>query len=291
MEPDREKLREAGRIHAEVSETARDMVEEGAPLLELAEVVEEEIRDEGGAPAFPVNISRDEEAAHATPSRGDEETFGEEMVNVDIGVHVDGWIADAAFTVDLSGRNEIVEASRDALESALDRVEAGVSTAELGNAIEETIDGYGYNPVYNLTGHGLGEYQQHTSPSVPNRGVDQGVTLEQGDVIAIEPFATDGGGKVKEGGDEEIYSLQDTDARVRSRRARELVETVSDEYRTLPFAKRWIDDDRLDMSLRRLKSTDVVEGYPVLKEDEGYFVSQAEHTVMVEEDGCEITTE
>lgn len=266
------------------------MVEEGASLLELAETVEDEIRAEGGAPAFPVNISRDEEAAHATPARDSDETFGEEMVNVDIGVHVDGWIADAAFTVDLSGNGELVEASREAVEAAVERVEAGVSTAELGTVIEETIEGYGYTPVYNLTGHGLGEYEQHTSPSVPNRGVDQGVTLESGDVIAIEPFATDGTGKVKEGGDEEIYSLQDPDARVRSRRARQLVESVAEEYRTLPFAKRWLDNDRLDMSLRRLKSTDVVEGYPVLKEDDGFYVSQAEHTVIVEEDGCEVTT-
>ena len=287
---DIEKHREAGRIHSVVSETAREMVEEGASLLELAETVEDEIREEGGAPAFPVNISRDEEAAHATPSRGDEETFGEEMVNVDIGVHVDGWIADAAFTVDMSGNDELVEASRAAVDAAVEKVEAGVSTAELGRVIEETIDGYGYNPVYNLTGHGLGEYEQHTSPSIPNRAVDQGITLEAGDVIAIEPFATDGRGKVKEGGNEEIYSLQDPDARIRSRGARELVETVQDEYRTLPFAKRWLDDDRLDMNLRRLKSSDVVEGYPVLKERDGYFVSQAEHTVIVEEDGCEVTT-
>ena len=287
---DVESLREAGRIHSEVSETAREMVEEGASLLELAETVEDEIRAEGGAPAFPVNISRDEEAAHATPARDDDATFGEEMVNVDIGVHVDGWIADAAFTVDMSGNDGIVEASQAALDAALETVEAGVSTAEIGEAIEDSIDGYGYNPVYNLTGHGLGEYQQHTSPSVPNRGVDQGVTLNEGDVVAIEPFATDGGGKVKEGGDEEIYSLQNPDARVRSRRARDLVETVTEEYHTLPFAKRWIDNDRLDMSLRRLKSTDVIEGYPVLKEDEGFYVSQAEHTVIVEEDGCEVTT-
>ncbi len=285
-----EKHREAGRIHKKVTETARDMVKEGASLLELAETVEQEIRDEGGAPAFPVNISRDEEAAHATPSRDDDDTFGEEMVNIDIGVHVDGWIADAAFTVDMSGNDELVEASRAAVNAAVERVEAGVSTAELGRVIEETIDGYGYNPVYNLTGHGLGEYEQHTSPSVPNRAVDQGVTLEAGDVIAIEPFATDGRGKVKEGSAEEIFSLQDPDARVRSRNARDLVETVKEEYRTLPFAKRWLDDNRLDMSLRRLKASDVVEGYPVLKERDGFFVSQAEHTVIVEEDGCEVTT-
>ncbi|MDY6780589.1 MAG: type II methionyl aminopeptidase [Halobacteria archaeon] len=289
-EPDYEKHREAGEILSEVREEAASTVEVGASLLEVAETAEEAIRDAGAKPAFPVNISRDEEAAHATPSRDDDETFGEEMVNLDIGVHVDGWIADSAVTVDLSGNDELAQASRDALDAALDTVEAGVSTAEIGRVIEETVKGHGYNPVYNLTGHGLGEYTQHTSPNIPNRGVDKGVELEEGMVVAIEPFATDGSGKVEEGSSKEIFSLNQTDPRVRSRRARELVETVQEEYRTLPFAKRWLPDDRLDMNLRKLESSDVVHGYPVLKEDEGNLVSQAEHTVIVEEDGCEITT-
>lgn len=286
---DLEKHREAGGILKEVREEAADRVEEGASLLELAEFAEDTIREMDGRPAFPVNISRNEEAAHATPSRDSEEVFGEDMVNLDVGVHIDGWIADTAVTVDLSGHPELVEASREAVEAAIDVVEAGVNTAEVGRVIEDTIEGYGYNPVYNLTGHGLGEYEQHTSPSIPNRGVDQGVELEEGMVIAIEPFATDGGGKVEEGGSTEIYSLNELGTRVRSRRGRELVELVEDEYRTLPFAKRWLPED-LDVNLRRLEARDVFHGYPVLREDEGRLVSQAEHTVIVESGGCEVTT-
>ncbi|MFB6282665.1 MAG: type II methionyl aminopeptidase [Halobacteria archaeon] len=285
-----EKNREAGRILSKVRAEAVDMVDVGVSHLEVAETVEETIRDEGAAPAFPVNISIDEEAAHATPKPGDDGTFGEEMINLDIGVHVDGWIADSAVTVDLSGHPEIEEASAEALDAALETVEAGVSTADVGAAIEETIEGYGLNPVYNLTGHGLGEYEQHTSPSIPNRAVDQGVELEEDMVIAIEPFATDGSGHVDQGSSKQIYSLNEPGARVRSRRVRDLLEEIEEEYSTLPFAKRWLESDRLDMNLRRLESNDVIEGYPVLKEDDGKYVSQKEHTVIVEENGCEVTT-
>jgi methionyl aminopeptidase len=284
-----EKHREAGEILATVRDEAAARVEVGASHLELAEWTEDRIRELGGEPAFPVNISIDEEAAHATPSRDDESTFGEEMINLDIGVHVDGWLADTAVTVDLSGNDELAEAPAAALDAALDVVEAGVETGEIGGVIEETIDGYGYNPVVNLTGHGLGHWEQHTPPNIPNRAVSQGIELEVGDVVAIEPFATDGGGKVSEGGEEEIYALE-REASVRNRAARDALETIVEEFRTLPFAARWLDTPRAEMALRRLEQQGVVHGYPVLKEDDGYLVSQKEHTIIVTEDGCEVTT-
>ncbi|PSQ41199.1 type II methionyl aminopeptidase, partial [Halobacteriales archaeon QS_9_68_42] len=240
-------------------------------------------------PAFPVNISIDEEAAHATPTPDDNATFGEEMVNLDIGVHVDGWLADTAVTVDLSGHADLAEAPEEALEAAIEVVEPGVETGEIGAEIESVIDGYGYNPVVNLTGHGLGHWEQHTEPNVPNRAVGQGVELEAGDVVAIEPFATDGGGKVTEGAHEEIYSLE-REASVRNRQAREALEQIVEEFKTLPFARRWLDTSRAKMALRRLEQQNVVHGYPVLKEQDGSLVSQREHTVIVTEDGCEVTT-
>ncbi|MDY6775608.1 MAG: type II methionyl aminopeptidase [Halobacteria archaeon] len=285
-----EKHREAGEILVEVREEAADSVEPGVPLLEVAETAEERIRQLGGEPAFPVNISRNEEAAHATPSRDDETEFGDDMVNLDIGVHVDGWIADSAVTVDMTGNTDLAEAPEKALEAAIDVVEAGVSTAEIGRVIEETINDEGFNPVYNLTGHGLDEYEQHTSPSIPNHAVDQGVTLDEGDVVAIEPFATDGTGRVNEKGSAEIYSLVEPDARIRSNAARDLLSTINDDYGTLPFAKRWLPPKRLDMTVSRLERRDIVHSYPTLSEDEGCLVSQAEHTVVVEEDGCEVIT-
>jgi methionyl aminopeptidase len=284
-----EKHREAGEILAEVRDEAAQKVEVGASHLEVAEWAEDRIRELGGEPAFPVNISIDEEAAHATPSVDDESTFGEEMVNLDIGVHVDGWLADTAVTVDLSGNAELAEASEQALEAALDVVEAGVSTGDIGAEVEDVIEGYGFNPVVNLTGHGLGHWEQHTSPNIPNRAVSQGATLEAGDVVAIEPFATDGSGKVKEGSEEEIFALE-REASVRNRQARQALEQIVDEFKTLPFATRWLETSRAEMALRRLEQNGVVHGYPVLKEQEGYLVSQKEHTIIVTEDGCEVTT-
>ncbi|AXG05082.1 type II methionyl aminopeptidase [Haloplanus rubicundus] len=284
-----EKYRQAGEALRTVLDEAAEMIEPGVTHLEVAEHAEARIDELADGAAFPVNISVDEEASHSTPARDDETTFGEEMVCLDVGVHVDGYIADAATTVDLSGNPEMVEAAEEALDVAIDAVAPGVDTGTIGAEIEDVIRGYGYTPVLNLSGHGVAQWDAHTGPSVPNRGVDHGAELQVGDVIAIEPFATDGRGKVSEGNKEEIYGLE-RERSVRNRQARQVLEQVTEEYRTLPFAARWIDVPRAEMALRRLKQQDVIHGYPVLKEEEGRLVSQAEHTVIVTEDGCEITT-
>jgi len=284
-----EKCREAGEILAQVRDEAAERVEVGVSHLEVAEWAEDKIRELGGEPAFPVNISIDEEAAHATPERDDDATFGEEMVNLDIGVHVDGWLADTAVTVDLSGQDELAAASAEALDAALEVAGPGVDVGQIGAAVEDVIEGYGFNPVVNLTGHGLGHWEQHTAPNIPNREVAQGATLSPGDVVAIEPFATDGRDKVQEGSSEEIFALE-REGSIRDRNARQVLDQVTEEFKTLPFAARWLDSPRAKMALRRLKQQDMVHGYPVLKEQDGKFVSQKEHTVIVTEDGVEVTT-
>ena len=190
-----ENCREAGRILAQVRDEAAERVEVGTNYLELTEWVEERIDELGGNSAFPLNISVDHEAAHGAAGIDDDRTIGEEMVKLDIGVHIDGWLADTAITVDFTGNDDLLAAAEDALDAAVDTVEAGVHTGEIGAAIESAIDGYGYNPVVNLTGHGLGHWDQHVSPNIPNREVSQGTELDVGDVVAIEPFATDGTGK------------------------------------------------------------------------------------------------
>ncbi|WP_436907618.1 type II methionyl aminopeptidase [Halosimplex marinum] len=284
-----EKCREAGEILAQVRDEAAERVEVGTGYLEISEWAEDRIRELGGEPAFPVNVSVDEEAAHGAAGPDDDREIGEDLVKLDIGVHIDGWLADTAVTVDLAGESELTEAAAEALDAALDVVEPGVETGEIGAAIEETIEGYGYNPVVNLTGHGLGHWEQHTTPNIPNRAVEQSAELEVGDVVAVEPFATDGGGKVQEGSQEEIFALE-REGSVRDRSARQALDQITEEFRTLPFAARWLDVRRPKMALRRLQRQDIVHGYPVLKEDEGRMVSQKEHTIIVTEDGCEVTT-
>ena len=283
-----EKYRQAGEALRTVLDEAAEMIEPGVTHLEVAEYAEDRIYELADGPAFPVNISVDEEASHSTPARDDETTFGEEMVCLDVGVHVDGYIADAAVTVDHTGTPELVEAAEMALEAAVDEAGPGVEVGVVGRAIEEVIRGYGYTPVLNLSGHGVERYDAHTGPTVPNRGVDRSVELEPGQAVAIEPFATDGRGKVGEGTDEEIYEFEQSRS-VRDRRARETLEAI-EAFDDLPFAARWLEGDRVNMSLRRLKQANAIKGYPVLKEADDALVSQAEHTLLITDDGVEVTT-
>ncbi|MCQ1534722.1 type II methionyl aminopeptidase [Methanosarcina sp. KYL-1] len=283
-----EKYREAGRILKIVRAEAADMIRVGGSLLEVAEFVENKTIELGGRPAFPCNISRNQEAAHATPKAGDTDVFEKDMVKLDLGVHVDGYIADSAVTIDLSGNPDIVKAAEAALAAAIDHVRPGVSTGEIGAAIEDSIRGYGLSPIMNLTGHGLSEYVAHDEPSVPNRHVEGGAILKVGDVLAIEPFATDGEGMIHDGPWTEIYSLIRKKP-VRMPAVRNVLKQV-EEYRGLPFAKRWLESDKLEFVMLQLEKAGILHGYPVLLESAGGLVAQAEHTVVVTEDGCEITT-
>ena len=285
-----DKYRSAGRILAEVREEAKEKIKEGVLLLEVAEFVETSIREKGAEPAFPCNISRNEEAAHATPSIDDKTVFGKDVVKLDIGTHIDGYIGDSAVTVDLSGENEgLVKASEAALNAAIKIIRDGVTTVEIGEVIENAIREHGYKPVVNLTGHGLIRYDAHAPPAIPNVKYEHGIILKENDVIAIEPFATDGAGKVAEHGNAEIYSLIKSKP-IRLKEAKKLLGEIKN-YQGLPFAKRWLPRERLDLALRTLESTKgILRDYPVLKEEENGLVSQAEHTVIVKKDGCEVTT-
>lgn len=284
-----EKYRKAGRILAEVLAEAGPRVELGASLLDVANFVEDAIRSKGAKPAFPCNISLDRNAAHYTPSPLDTARFGENMVKLDVGVHVDGYIADAAVTIDLSGHESLVEASHAALQAALEIIGPGTDTAQIGKVIEEAITGYGYKPVYNLTGHGLSRYLAHDEPAVPNRAMEKGTVLKEGDVIAIEPFATNGSGRISEAQINEIYGFSAMRP-VRLPAARTLLKEISEEYKMLPFARRWLKGERAEYALMQLLRAGCVHRYPVLWEVEGALVSQAEHTVVVLKNGCEVIT-
>jgi len=284
-----DKYRKAGRILAEIREEVLAKVKEEVLLLEVAEFVEKSIRERGGEPAFPCNISLNEEAAHATPSMADTRVFGNELVKIDIGVHVDGYIGDSAVTVDLSGEHEeLVRASEAALNEAIQIIRDGVSTVEIGEVIERTIRAHGYKPIVNLSGHGLARYNSHAPPTIPNVRYEHGVLLRENDVVAIEPFATGGVGKVVESGTVEIYGLIKAKP-VRVPEAKKLLEEIKT-YQGLPFARRWLPRERLDLALRSLKNAGALREYPVLREEDKGLISQAEHTVIVTKDGCEVTT-
>lgn len=283
------KYREAGRILSAVREAAVPRVKKGAKMLEVAEAIENDIRARGGKPAFPVNISLDEEAAHDTPGPDDERVFEDNIIKLDIGVHVDGYVADTAVTVDLKGDANLVKASAKALEEAIKIVRAGVTTGEIGEVIEQTIESFDLKPIYNLTGHGLERFVQHAPPAIPNKRIGQGIALKAGQVIAIEPFATDGIGLVGEGDLVEIFGVTALKP-VRMPAERDMLKAIQ-KFEGLPFARRWVaDQKRADATLNSLARLGIIHAYPVLVEERSGMVSQAEHTMIVTEDGCEVTT-
>ncbi len=281
--------REAGALARRVLRRGAGLVKEGSSLLEMVEETENMVTEEGALLAFPLNVSFNEAAAHDTAMPGDERTFARgDLVKVDLGVHIDGYIADTAMTVDLGDHGALVEASRAALEAAIAAVRPGVTAGELGEAIQATIEEHGYRPVANLTGHGLDRYNLHTRPTIPNIAMTGGTVIEEGMVFAIEPFATTGSGKVGEATRVEIYKqIAVRPARLPS--AKRILEAARPR-RGLPFSRRWVPGDKVEIGLATLVRAGILHPFPMLHDVPGSFVSQAEHTLIVTDAGCEVTT-
>jgi methionyl aminopeptidase len=140
----------------------------------------------------------------------------------------------------------------------------------------------------------LGRGELHGGLWIPNVGGETGQRIEVGQALAIEPFVTDGAGFVED--DERrayIYSFL-REAPVRTRMAREIMREIKERYPSLPFAIRWLAKGmsrlRLELTLRELRMAGAIRPYYVLVERAGGRVAQAEHTVIVTDNGCEVTT-
>jgi methionyl aminopeptidase len=287
------KYREAGKIIAEIREWSKSLVKPGTRIEDIADKIEAKISEKAGI-AFPVNVSLNHVAAHYAPKFKDETVLkDDDLVTIDLGAHVDGYISDTAYTIDLSGENEeLVAASVDGLQAAIDTVAAGVKVADIGTAIEGAIREHGFRPIENLTGHQLEQYVLHAGGAIPNINVPYDWELEEGQVFAIEPFATNGAGRVIETPVTQIYSfIQNRPTRMREGKI--LLQEV-EARKTLPFAERWfarkMNPLKLRMVIKELVTRDALHGYAALQDADKGLVSQAEHTVIVTDNGCEVTT-
>lgn len=283
---------EAGKVIQEARKTARETASAGTNLKEIADIVENEIRSKGLEPAFPVNLSINEQAAHYTPGVDEDQKLGKnDILKIDIGAHSDGYIADTALTVCPSGKHQkMIEEVEGLLEKALQFIEPGVTVGEFGRYVQKQIPDQ-YEPVRNLTGHYLGRYTQHAGVSIPNVDNASSHEFKKGDAIAIEPFITDGSGKIKNGKPGNIYKLE-KDRNVRGRTERKLLGKIK-EFQGLPFTTRWFSDfgGRDKMAMKKIVDSGVLKSYDVLKEQSNGLVAQAEHTVLVGvDDGDNIIT-
>lgn len=272
-------------------------VREGMLKIEVCEKVEELIRQEGGRPAFPCNVSVNDVAAHYTSPPEDPSVIPQgSLVKVDVGVHIDGYIADTAVTVCLQPELEnLVRTAEEALNTAIRTIHADLSTSKLGSAIQKTIQAYGCKPVSNLTGHQVGRYLIHTGKSIPNISHLMGSKIRLDDVVAIEPFVTtaSAGGKVRDGEDTTIFRLVKHKP-INNPHAMQLLRHVETEFKTLPFAERWlkglVPKEHHKPAFQELLRSRCLMAYPVFIEVSGNPVAQAEHTVLVKKDGCEVLT-
>ncbi|GAH37833.1 unnamed protein product, partial [marine sediment metagenome] len=219
-----------------------------------------------------------------------------DIVKLDVGSCIDGYIADTALTVEVGTNNyaDMIKASRNALEKGIEMMRANVNLSDVGKVMGETIASYGYRPIDNLTGHSLEKYNLHSGLSVPNVSGTQIGRPKVGDVLAIEPFATDGAGHVISGAGSNIYRYDPSIGSriIRDSKSRSLAATLHNKFNTLPFAERWCVDvlPNVDLSLKKLLFAKCIKHYPQLIDSGKGIVTQAEHTVIVNEDGCEITT-
>ncbi|MFZ8783114.1 MAG: type II methionyl aminopeptidase [Desulfurococcaceae archaeon] len=290
------KLIQAGHIAKRAVELASKLVKPGKSVSEIATTIENYIRELGGAPAFPVNIGINAIAAHYTPVYNDTLVIPDQsVVKIDVGVHVDGYIADTAITVVLSPAFEgLVEAVQKALEKALEIIHPGIRAIEVGRVIEATIRSYGFKPIKNLSGHGIDRYIIHSGVTIPNYvDILARHRLATG-VYAIEPFATTGIGLVRELDLVTIYALKQARG-VLNNSAKRLYERIYKERLTLPFTLRWYvtSSEEYEECLKTLELLDqrrLLVKYPVLVEKSNAHVSQFEHTVVITDKDVVVTT-
>lgn len=285
-----EKYKKAGIIAKEAIELGKTLIKPGVFVSEVTDKIEsfitekvEKINGSFPALAFPTQMSINDAAAHQYVALNDKTIFNEnDIIKLDLGVSVDGYIADTAVTIDLGDHKDIVNASKKALENAIKVLRQGVELWEIGKTIEETMADFGVNPIKNLSGHGLDRFMVHTSPSIPNFNNNDKTKISNR-AIAIEPFSTKGVGFVKEKGDAEVFMLVNKKP-VRNMITRKILNEIL-RYNGLAFAKRWIEkkfgEAKTRLAFMELERFGIIRGYPKLVERSNQDVAQFEHTILL----------
>ncbi|MFX1295294.1 MAG: type II methionyl aminopeptidase [Promethearchaeota archaeon] len=291
-----EYYKKAGALHYKARKIAEPLIKVGAKVVKICDTIENFILENEGQLAFPVNISINNIAAHYTASGPTDQTAIQkgDIVKVDIGVHIEGYIADGAFTVSFNDSVEkLVEASEAALQAVINSIKPGRETHKLGAVAEAAIKSLGYRPVRDLSGHILEQWELHGKKTIPAVTLPAGEKIEEGEVYALEFFATTGSGSVHDLPPTYIYNLVPVKRPVRSKAARQIIREINKKYKTLPFARRWLMRDLkagVLLGIRELTRIGLLHEYHPLAEHKGIYISQAEDTVIVEHDGCTVTT-
>ena len=287
----------AGKIAAEVRERVRKRNWVGKTVYEICEEVENQIKSRGAKCAFPVNVSINEIAAHYTAEPNDPIIITDsDLVKIDLGAQINGYIADTAVTVCQDAQYYgLIQAAEEALSNAMSMIKVGVKASDVGRIIEKTIKQTGFKPIANLSGHSLDQYTIHAGRSIPNIWSVGGFTLAENTAYACEPFVTTekGGGFVRNGNIKNIFALNSR-KKTKDDEADKLLDYIWEKFNMLPFALRWIvkdwEEEKARKLLERLVNKKAVQAYPILIEINEQRVAQAEHTFIPNESGVTVTT-
>jgi methionyl aminopeptidase len=272
---------------------ARKILKPEMPLLEAVEKIESKIYELGAKPAFPVDLSCDEIAAHYSPLH-DDKSVAKGLLKIDLGVALEGYPVDTASSVDLSPEQkyrDLIKASEESLKKIILSLKYGIKTKEIGIIAEETIKSYGFTPIRNLYGHELKKNEIHAGLRIPSFDDNSEQVMKEG-IFAIEPFATTGCGLVINGKPSEVFQLE-IKKPVRDAKIREILDYIEKEYQNLPFCARWLVKkfgNKALFALSSLTTQEILHHYPQLLEKEKGIVSQTEHTIMMTEDKVRVLT-
>jgi methionyl aminopeptidase len=289
---------EAGRIASRIRERVRKVDFSGKNLYNICENIEKEIISNAGIPAFPVNVSLNEIAAHYTAEPGDPTVVSnDDVLKVDIGVQVNGFIADTAVTVSSNAKYQAMVASAEsALNEAIKMAKLDVSSSAIGEVIERTISRSGFKPIQNLSGHSIEQYTIHAGKSIPNiRTFGSSFKLTANQAYAIEPFVTtrDAQGVVYEGKIRNIFGVVSRKP-TKDKNCDDFLQNIWDRFKTLPFTTRWLLSDYYERDARKMLEVLLkrknIHAYPILVEGNYKVVAQAEHTIILKDNNTEIIT-
>ncbi|KAK9437283.1 methionine aminopeptidase [Metarhizium brunneum] len=301
--------RQAAETHRQVRQWAQKNIKPGQTLTEIANGIEDSVRrlvghdglSEGDAihagMAFPLGLNIDEIAAHFSPNSGNKTVLQHNNVmKIDIGVHVNGRIVDSAFTMAFDPMyDNLLAAVKDATNTGVREAGIDVRLGELGGYIQEAMESYEceingttypIKPIRNITGHSILHYSIHGSKSVPSVKTNDTTKMEEGDVFAIEPFGSTGKGKVYDQGEVSHYALRSDAPKVdlHLSSAKSLLYSIKKNFSTLPFCRRYLDrigHEKYLLGLNHLVKSGIVEDYPPLVDQKGSYTAQFEHTILL----------
>lgn len=277
--------KKSGKISREALEYGKTLVKEGASVLDIAEKIENKIIKLGGKPAFPVDVSINYVAAHASPFINDKDVIkADDVVKLDLGAHINGHVTDTAATVDLNKKRELVRAADEALREAVKLAKPGTKVCDIGEAIQKKIKEFGFASIINLSGHGMNLYSVHDGLTIPNYNNQDQKRLEYGQIMTIEPFPTTGEGLVIEGKPTSVYKMINKRS-VRDAKARKIIDFIEKEYHGLHFSSRWIlkEFPNSQLILNNLEKQGIIRNYKELIERSKGLVSQSEVSLIVGE--------